>query len=192
VATTIDLRDPTIPLPSYLLIDANIFLHATKPDVAPFLARVRRAYHSGDVYPMICTLTLEECYHTLLAREYRKLLPKLRNSVAKAFNKQPSGVTWIDVYKQRPRLVKKYFPRIKVFFSTVSQLPVHIIEPEDLANPGQPPLEERMRHYMESCWLLGKDAYLVAVAERLGIQHIATLDSDFQRLGRQFTLYTKV
>jgi len=191
VPTTLDIADPTVRLPPYILYDANILLSATEPDVAAFLKRVTKAYQDGEVYPLVCTLSLEECYHVLLKREYRKLLPKFRNSVAKACNKPPKNVTWNDVYKQRPKLVKKHFPRIQDFFSAVCRLPVHIIEPEDLASQGCPSLEERMRHYMKSCSLLGKDAYLVAVAERLRLQHIASLDRDLQRLGSDFTLYTR-
>jgi len=47
-----------------------------------------------------------------------------------------------------------------------------------------------MRHYVASGLILPRDAYLTAVAERLGVEHIATLDRDFARLNNEFTIYT--
>jgi len=72
----------------------------------------------------------------------------------------------------------------------VQALPVTIVTSEDLAltQPGDT-LEERMRHFISAYNLLPKDAYILAVAERLGVNDVATLDSDWQR-ATQFTVHT--
>lgn len=190
MASKVDLRDSTQPLPEYLLLDASVLLRVNNADVSGFLQRVRQGYQQGTVYPLMCLWTLEECYHTLIRRAYQKHLPQHRTAIARKFGKKPSQLRWHHLYKQRPRIIRKEFSGIEAFRLHVAGFPIQVLEPEDLGSPGSPPLEDRMRHYMKSACILGHDAYLEAVAERLEARHIATLDGDFCRLDSAFTVYT--
>ena len=200
MATIIDLGDPNAPLPDYLLLDASVLLRLLFGDakIVQFVDRVAQAYRDGDTIALVCILTLEECYHKIIQREYeRDLDPSLQRFRQTTANKRgiPLGhVRWHDLYKERPRFIGHYLTDIDAFFQMVARIPVHVLEPEDLADStlSSPPIEPRMRDIMRSYYLLGKDAYMVAIAERLKVQHIATLDPDFQRLGPNFTLHTIV
>jgi predicted nucleic acid-binding protein len=127
---------------------------------------------------MVClapTLVLEECYFKIIQAYITRL----------------SGRTvWHQHYKFNPQVIQQCLPAITAFHQTVGALPVTVITSEDLAL-AQPTntLEDRMRHFISACNLLPKDAYLLAVAERLGVSDVATLDSDWQR-ATQFTVYT--
>jgi hypothetical protein len=187
--TLVDLRDPGVPLPGFLLVDASVLLEVRSlPGCAPssrsqattqFLRRVQQAYQNGDTIPLVCTLTLEECYFKIIRWK---------------FENDPGlgGGPWHQLYKNHFQQIQNYFPDVHAFYQSIIGIPLTIIEPEDLVGGTGPSssIEERMRHYAESCCILTKDAYLIAIAERLGIQHIATLDSDFKRLGADFTIYT--
>jgi predicted nucleic acid-binding protein len=126
---------------------------------------------------MVClapTLVLEECYFKII----------------QAYIMGLTHMTWHRYYKLNPQVIQQCLPAITAFYQTVGALPVTVITSEDLAL-AQPTntLEDRMRHFISACNLLPKDAYLLAVAERLGVSDVATLDSDWQR-ATQFTVYT--
>lgn len=192
MATILDLRDSNLPLPDFLLLDASVLLAVLSPPGAPtspqsaaatqFLTRIQQAYHNGDIIPLVCILTLEECYFKIIRWGYendRSLGAQHR-------------VGWHQLYKHYPQAIQNYLPTIQAFYQSVIGIPLTILEPQDFVDPSaaSPSIEERMRHYIRSCSILPKDAYLTAVANRLGVQHIATLDKDFDRLGADFTVYT--
>ena len=83
--------------------------------------------------------------------------------------------------------------QVRKFRTLVNNIPLIILEPEDMAVPQKttaPPLADRMLHFMNTVQILPKDAYFLAVAERLSIEHIATLDKDFYR-AKSITIYTE-
>jgi len=190
MATIRDLRDTNLPLPGFLLLDASVLLAVLSPPGAPaspqsaaatqFLTRVQRACRNGDIIPLVWILTLEECYFKIIRWGYEND-PSLRNQVG-----------WHQLYKRYPQAIQNYFPAIQTFYHSVIGIPLTILEPRDFVDPSAafPPIEERMRHYIRSCSILPKDACLTAVANRLGVRHIATLDKDFDRLEADFTVYT--
>jgi hypothetical protein len=181
VATIVDLHDQGIPLPTFLLLDANLLLEllSKKSDVVQFVRRLRYAYRSGHTIPLIPIITLEECYHKILWGQCERDpdFGKYRSSAAKRLGKPPNRTSWIEVLKIRPRLIRRYYPAVDQFYQMVAAIPIQIIEPEDLVceSLSPLPLEQQMRDNMRSHFLFGKDAYLLAVAQRLKIQHIATL-----------------
>lgn len=204
MATILDLRDPSLSLPEFLVVDASVLLAVRSVPGAPpssqsvaakqFLGSVKQACLSGDTIALVCILTLEECYFKIISWRYRNdsSLGKERAVVARRSGKQPSEVRWHELYKFYPRCIRKYFPEVTAFFQWVAAIPLTIIEPSDLVGPGgvSTAIEQQMRHYIHSCCVLPKDAYLIATADCLGVKHIATLDRDFKRLGTGFTLYT--
>jgi predicted nucleic acid-binding protein len=187
--TVVDLRDSNVPPPGFLLIDASVLLAIRSlPGHAPssrsqaatqFLTRIQQAYQNGDAIPLVCALTLEECYFKIIRSKFEND-PNLGSG------------NWHQLYKDNSQQIQNYFPDVQAFYQWIIGIPLTVVEPEDLADPKgvSPSIEQRMRHYVQSCCILPKDAFLIAVAERLGVQHIATLDSDFKRLGAGFTIYT--
>jgi hypothetical protein len=99
-------------------------------------------------------------------------------------------VRWHDLYKEMPELIRDWMPDLESFRRTVIDgIPTQVIEPEDLGDPP-PAVEARMMHHIEHIPILPKDAYLLAVAERLGVPHIATLDRDFRSALDWLSVYT--
>jgi hypothetical protein len=204
MATIRDLRDTNLPLPGFLLLDASVLLAVLSPPGAPaspqsaaatqFLTRVQRACHNGDIIPLVWILTLEECYFKIIQWGYKNdpSLGTQRAAIAAQIRLQPNQVGWHQLYKHYPQAIQNYLPTIQTFYQSVIGIPLTILEPQDFVDPSAafPPIEERMRHYIRSCSILPKDACLTAVANRLGVRHIATLDKDFDRLGADFTVYT--
>lgn len=187
--TVVDLRNSNVPLPAFLLIDASVLLAIRSlPGRAPsarsqaatqFLTRIQQAYQNDDAIPLVCALTLEECYFKIIRSKFEND-PSLGRG------------HWHQLYKNHFQQIQNYFPDVQAFYQWIIGIPLTVVEPEDLADPKGVSLsiEQRMRHYTQSCCILPKDAYLIAVAERLEVRHIATLDSDFTRLGADFTIYT--
>ncbi|MEA3397067.1 MAG: PIN domain-containing protein, partial [Chloroflexota bacterium] len=69
-------------------------------------------------------------------------------------------------------------------------IPLTPAQPGDLtALPSKSSLEERIRHFITTYYLLPQDALILAEAERLGVTAIATLDSDWRRVA-EFDIYT--
>lgn len=204
MATVVNLRDSNLPLPAFLLFDASILLATRSVPGAPvpprsadaiqFLRRVQQACHNGNTIPLVCVLTLEECYFKIIQWRYQNdpSLSPQRTVVAAQLGRQPNQVGWHELCKHHPRFIQNCFPELQAFFQFVIGIPLTILEPEDLASPNValPSIAERMRHYIHSCCILPKDALLIAIADRLGVQHIATLEKDFNRLGVDFTVYT--
>jgi len=178
---TVNLADPAIALPEILVVDASLFLvlrpgatHPHRSAAAAFLNRVAAKCSSGNMMCLAPTIVLEECYYKIIQ-----------------FHIQ--GVTntyWHQYYKANPQIVQQCIPHIVKFHQIIMALPAQIVTPEDLAltQPAST-LEERMRHFVSAYDLLPKDAYILAVAERLGVRNVATLDADWHR-ARQFTVYT--
>lgn len=179
--TVVDISNSSVPLPDYLIVDASLLLilrsganHPCQPVAQAFLRRIANECLSGNTVCLAPTLVLEECYFKII----------------KASIKSVSQSWWHKCYKRDPQVIQQCLPLIKAFHKTIEALPITTVTSEDLALT-QPTftLEERMRHFISVCNLLPKDAYLLAVAERLGVSNVATLDSDWQR-ATQFTVYT--
>ena len=168
-------------MPDCLVVDASLLLvlrsgsrHYHKTSAVSFLQRVASECLAGNMICLAPTLVLEECYFKIV-----------QTSIA--------GLTssyWHQHYKSNPQVIQQSIPAITAFYQMVQALPVTIVTSEDLAltQPGDT-LEERMRHFISAYNLLPKDAYILAVAERLGVNDVATLDSDWQR-ATQFTVHT--
>jgi len=177
----VNLADSSAPLPDYLIIDTSLLLvlrpgsrHPHQADAIAFLQRVARECLAGNMVCLAPTLVLEECYFKII----------------QAYIEGLTRTIWHQYYKLNPQVIQQCLPAITAFHQTVEALPVTIVTPEDLAlTQPTDTLEERMRHFISACNLLPKDAYLLAVAERLGVSDVATLDSDWQR-ATQFTVYT--
>jgi hypothetical protein len=198
VATIVDLRDSSTRLPSFLLLDANMLLELLNKNahIDQFFRRLGQSYSQGLTIPLVCILSLEECYHKIIVGKYKTdttpVLLKYRQVVAAREGVSPARVQWQVLYKGRPKLMQRFMKDVDAFHHLVASIPVQVVEPEDLVGPtraGPLLLEQQMRDAMRSYCLLGKDAYLVAVATRLEVKHIASLDADFRRLGQDFNLY---
>lgn len=203
MATIVDMGDPDLSVPSFLLFDASVLLELfsffSKPKsraclVQQFLKRVQDVRRKGDCLPFVSIQTLMECYHKILWIHYQNdgKLDKRREAIAHHIKKDKSEVTWRHLYKDSPEYLRRYCKHIEAFRDKILAIPIEIIEPEDLAMPkaGTQPMESRLRHYMCQDYLWTHDAHIIAVAERLEISNIATFDRDFERLGDEFTLYT--
>jgi hypothetical protein len=187
--TIIDIGDPQCLLPDKLLLDASLLLHL-RPTTIPtsqqviarrFLARISAEAGTGNLLCLASVLTLEECYFKMIQASFMDELPHHEASLKIKLGR--TRVMWHDLYKDMPSLIQKYMPTIQAFRTLVQAIPVLAIEPEDLVDNGsKSSLEERMVFYLGNVPILPKDAYLIAIAERLNIPHLATLDRDFKNV----------
>ncbi len=177
----VNLADSSTPLPDYFVVDASLLLvlrsgsrHRRQASATSFLQRVARECLAGNMVCIAPTLVLEECYFKIIQASIAGL----------------TTTHWHRHYKSNPQVIQQCLPAITVFHQTVQALPITVVTSEDLALT-QPTntLEERMRRFISEYNLLPKDAYILAVAERLGVDDIATLDGDWRR-ATQFTVYT--
>ena len=179
----VNLADSSVPLPDYLVVDASLLLvlrsgsrHQHQVDAMTFLRRVGQECMDGSMVCLAPTLVVEEYYFKII-QAYIEGITRGRRG-------------WHRYYKLNPQVIQQCLAAIATFRKTVEALPITIVTPEDLAlTQPSSTLEERMRHFISTCNLLPKDAYILAVAERLGVNDVATLDGDWQR-ATQFTVYT--
>jgi hypothetical protein len=177
-------------LPDVFMLDANILLEfgveqsksrtRRQEAVARFLKRIRTEVKAGKLLCVTPLNTLEECYFQLIKRYFIQALP------------HASSQTWTDLYKDNPNLINSCMPLIQNFRAVIQSIPVEFLEPEYLGSPP-PVIESLLVEYIDTMHLLPNDAHLLAVAQRLGVTHIATLDRDFERASsRGFTIYTYI
>ncbi len=197
----IDIADPHCKLPDVLILDASVLLElrsSTKTGggryyVTQFLKRISKESLSGNILCLTPVSTLDECYFMILKTAYENELTTHR---VRLQNKYPAKrtITWHDLYKDSSHLIGKFMPVLEQFRAILVGIPLVFIEPEDLVGTKaivatQPSIEERMRHYIYSVPILPTDAHFLAVAERLNVDAIATLDKDFHGLS-SWKIYT--
>lgn len=184
-----DLSDPTIALPSQLVVDTSLLLALRPGDDNPHAAAaqafVRRLGERIAAYELVVWLplpVLQECYHIILANGLRRTWERMDPA-----SRPPN---WLKAYKDQPALLETCLPDLTRFRELLAAIPLTPVQPEDLATPvSVGPLEERMRHLITVYHLLAQDALILAEAERLGVSAIATLDRDWRRV-TVFDVYT--
>lgn len=167
-ATLHDIVDPQVSIPREVLLDTSLLFEAVwrKNETAiASLTRLAAAALTRQTLLLVPLLVMEECYFKLIEHHYRR-----------------SGYSqWhTEGYKKHPDLIEACWPQLNEFRRQVQSLPAAIA-------PGDHPvavaldLHHAMLENIRKFWLLPKDAYIAAEAERLGIWALATLDSDFDR-----------
>jgi predicted nucleic acid-binding protein len=167
-----------------LIIDASLLLRLRKDadgdrgtnHARIFIRRLTNEALNGTIECYSPILTPEECYFKIIQVQYEK----------EASRRSGNGVpiNWHRLYKAEPVLIRTYMQEVKDFRRIVRALPVLPLEPEDIADSKtpHPSIEERMLHFTDAAPTLPKDAYLLAVAERLNCVDIATMDRDFHTI----------
>lgn len=184
-----DLADPAVPLPTQLVLDSSLLLACRPGDDNPYAPAARsligRLGRQIADYQMVAWLlipVLQECYHIILSRGLRRSWEGLSSE-----SRPPD---WLAAYKQRPDLLSAGFADLASFDQVLAAIPLTPVQPEDLAaSPGTHSLEERIRHFITTYYLLPQDALILAEAERLGVKAVVTLDRDWRRV-TEFDIYT--
>jgi predicted nucleic acid-binding protein len=185
----LDLANESVPLPVELVLDTSILLACREGDDNPFSQTaqkfIRRLGERIAEYQMVAWLlcpVLQECYHIILSQSLR------RSWIALPPDKRPPN--WLAAYKHQPDLLAAGFADMADFDDILAAVPLTPAQPEDLKVSDMAyPLEERMRHFITTYYLLPQDALILAEAERLGITAVATLDRDWRRV-TEFDVYT--
>lgn len=175
--------------PSQLVLDSSLLLALRRDDDHPqaqitrnFIGWLGREILARRAVAWLLPAVLQECYHIILSR-----------SIRRAWEAMPSTVrppNWLAAYKQQPELLAAGFPDLNSFDEILAAIPVTPVQPGDLDTPyGLQALDERMRHFITTYYLLPQDALILAEAERLGVRAVATLDSDWRRV-TEFDIYT--
>lgn len=190
-ATIIDLRNTSIHFPDFIILDASIVLELwpNLPGqyhsiVVDFFRRIQPLVDQGQVIPLLPLLAFEECCFKLCRIGIESHLSNI----------QQSNIFWHNYYKTNPGILNGLETQIRSFYQILQAFPIVIIEPEDLAvNPieTEPRLADRMIDMMLGFQVLPKDATILSNAERLGIDTVVTLDSDWRRADG-FTVITVI
>ena len=180
-AKVLDINDPTIPFPEFLILDASLILelHPTSASTntnhalaVNFLSRLKLATKQGLVKPLLPFPAFEECYF------------KICRFILTGYARIAGGLKWHEYYKQNPRIIQSIHPLLVQLYQLLLAFPIDIIEPEDLAifPKGRVPLlSARMGELIYQFSILPQDAAIFSEAERLGVYTVATLDSDWLR-----------
>ena len=191
-SSRIDFTSLSNPLPIKIVLDSSIlvYLALSGPqgglnpkvfqDAKAFLSRLQKATVSGSCVALAPQLVITECYHVLTRW---------------AIEGQITNIRWDIAYKSNPQLIRQLGVRQKclAFLNDVEAAGIIIIDEEDLLplTPDAVPLYQQSLTYMESLNLLSSDAYILAVADRLGVEALASLDKDFLRITQaDFDIYT--
>jgi len=185
----LDLAKEAVPLPMQLVLDTSLLLACREGDDNPFsqVAQkfIRRLGERIAEYQMVVWLlcpVLQECYHIILSQSLR------RSWAALPSDKRPPN--WLAAYKHQPDLLTAGFADMADFDDILAAIPLTPAQPEDLkASANTYPLEERIRYFITTYYLLPQDALIFAEAERLGVTAVATLDRDWHRV-KEFDVYT--
>ncbi|MBN1877951.1 MAG: PIN domain-containing protein [Anaerolineae bacterium] len=177
-----DLADPTIPLPTQLVVDTSLLLALRPEDDNPHAA-VARAFmrlleQRIAAYQLVAWLplpVLQECYHIILS-----------NALRRAWEQSDPGrrpPNWLRAYKENPALLRAHHADLIRFRELLAAIPLTLIRPEDLAAaPQVAGLDERLLHFIQAYDLLPQDALILAHAECIGVSAVATLDQDWRRV----------
>ncbi len=177
-----DLADPTVPLPTQLVVDTSLLLALRSDDDNPHAPIVRDFIHRLEqriaAYELVVWLplpVLQECYHIILA-----------NSLRSAWASMPPTqrpANWLRAYKENPALLRAYYNDLIRFREFLAAIPLTPIQPDDLATTtSKAGLDERMLHFIQTYDLLPQDALILAHSERIGVSAVATLDQDWRRV----------
>jgi predicted nucleic acid-binding protein len=178
-----DLRDPNVGLPEFSILDTTILLKLIQPTgaaVKDFMARLTQQALRGKAMILVPILVMEESYFKLIQWHYK----------SKGYTTDWHN----DGYKAHPELLTAFVRQLDAFTQTIVNLPAEITGPDDLkigAKVTSKRLHEMMLENIGRYRLLPKDAYIVAEAQRLGINQLVTLDSDYDRLDG-FTVYRQL
>ena len=187
--TILDLGNEAVPLPVHLVLDTSLLLACREGDDNPcskaakkFIQRLGQQIGGYQMVAWLLIPVLQECYHIILSRS-------LRCSWA-ALSPDRRPPNWLAAYKHQPDLLAAGFAEIATFDDILAAIPLTPAQPEDLkASAGAYPLEERIRHFIMTYYLLPQDALILAEAESLGVTAVATLDRDWRRV-KEFDVYT--
>ena len=190
-ATLINIDDPNIQFPEFIVLDASIVLelrprpsrHKYHNSAVNFFRRLQPLAINGQVMPLLPLLALEECY-------FKICQAIILNFIAN--NKIQDK--WHKYYKQNPQIIQNSIQDLQTFYNILRTFPIVIVEPEDLAVlpiGTKPRLADKMKDFINEYLILPKDATILGNAERLGIDTVVTLDSDWIRADG-FTVITVV
>jgi hypothetical protein len=178
-ARILDISNPNLRFPEFIILDASIVLELTPSPSNPhphhdlavgIFNRLSPFAQLGQVMLLLPLLAFEECLFKLCVWEIQAYTP--------------NQATWHVFYKNNPEVILRARPKINSFCTILKGIPVEIIEPEDLtiAHVGTTPkLQDRMVNMLFNFRVLPKDATILSTAERLGIDTVITLDQDFKR-----------
>ncbi len=184
-----DIGDPAVPLPRQLVVDTSLLLALRPTDDNPHAtaarAFIRRMGKQIAEYEMVAWLplpVLQECYHVILANGLRRAW--------RAMDRAIRPPNWLKAYKDQPDLLRACTPELTRFRELLAAIPLTPVTPEDLVTSTVvEPLEKRLHYFITAYHLLPQDALILAQAERLGVQAVATLDRDWRRAS-PFDVYT--
>lgn len=192
------LRDFDQQLPPFLYMDTSFLLYAVSvlPDPTRHKTRQRECQRfwqklknkttCREVSCLLSDLVLDECFYWIVRSHYEAELPHYAHEAAVYTKRTGKPYTWRRLYDDHPELVSDCMPTIEAVYDKLTKFPMEIVQPKDLQfsdnEAGEPTMAEYAKQMMSLFYLLPADAFHLAIAHRLGIDSIVTLDSDFQRV----------
>ncbi|NWJ98767.1 MAG: hypothetical protein HXX20_23740 [Chloroflexi bacterium] len=179
-------------LPDIIILDSSILLYAVFPSpTAPqeqrlfkqarfFLQRVNQAFQDRTCNSLAPLQAITECFHKITLTAVAPLV----QDKADIFNE----------LKRRPELITKAEvpKKLDEFCNKLRAIGIEVVQPSDIPeDESSIRFEVQMVNYIEDLQLLSADAHILTVADRLGIEYVASLDKDFLRIIKEgFSVYT--
>jgi predicted nucleic acid-binding protein len=183
--------------PPSIVVDTSVLLHLIKP--RPVDPKERRLHNDAKVF-------FERAKKAILKNEVECYVPmhvvteSFRWIVVNQTRQITNTISYEDLkrrIKADPDLLRKadVISNIQSFLIAVDDIELTIVQPEDFLNDtlGAPtePFEDKIIEFIEDLLLLPDDAHILAVADFLDINNIASLDRDFLAVvNKGFNVYT--
>src|SRR5262245_14754980 len=149
-ATLVELADPSVALPDFLVLDATIVVEWFAPPqcrtptvdfaaVSAFGRRVRAAALGGTTLVILPQLALEECFHV----QAKWVLKSPAKSAAN---------DWVIYRKENPATVLQAIPNIRTALQDIIDFPMWVPEADELVRSVFSPwfFRERVPELMAS------------------------------------------
>ena len=188
-ATLADMSSAT--LPEFIVLDASVVSEWAAPATErqphyavnlAFMGRLSAAARDDQTLVVLPMLALIEVFHAQckwVLKPQWLALPK------------PRPKSWMDYQKANPSAIGAAMPRIRQALQDIIDFPMWIPEPGELAPTvlSTADFRDRVPDLMHSFQMLSADATILAVAQRLAIPNVASLDVGWRR-ATGFTLFT--
>lgn len=189
-ARVVNLTDPNLSIPEFLILDASVILELLDNNPQPtsrhraiiqFFKRTSPLVQKGDLMLFLSLFALEECCFIIC----RGVIEQYKKSIN-------SPHLWHTIYKRSPNIINSAQNGVRELYRILKAIHIEIMEPEDTAKQPKGALTEistTMQQNIFKYHLLPKDAVILSEAQRLGINTVMSLDKDWQRADG-FTLIT--
>lgn len=139
--------------------------------------------------------SVRELYHlyvrTVYSEELRRNRPRYEGALKERFPYRRGSYKWTDLFKIREGLMQDICRELDEIRLAMIASNLFLLQLDDVNTPSPDIMhEDQLLRYMKKYRLDSSDAAILIEARGAGVPAIVTLDSDFKRAARDFSVYT--